>query len=77
MGMHVWINHAVIFLVTYTSSIVSLSALDPCQSNPCYNDGQCSQIVSQEPGVCSIYQCNCPPCYEGQHCLTCKYTDID
>ncbi|XP_053479343.1 delta and Notch-like epidermal growth factor-related receptor [Ictalurus furcatus] len=39
---------------------------DACYTNPCENNGTCSDITQRHEG--HDYTCNCPPGFEGQNC---------
>ena len=53
-------------------SDISISEINECNSNPCYNNGTCIDLLNG-------YHCNCSVGYDGTQCelgkLFCEYKD--
>ncbi len=62
------IFHLYIFLLIYAIlSYVFISETDECASNPCQNDGTCTDDVAS-------FSCNCTDAWIGTTCSICEYS---
>ncbi len=55
-------NGAIVLYLCFRHRLITLfSEIDECESSPCSNGGQCTDIIAG-------YHCTCPPGYNYTHC---------